>query len=309
MRTGSFRSAAREVYLSQPSVSTHIAKLERELGLTLFERGSDGTRLTEDGERMVPHLRAFTASAAAIRQASAHIQTNSQQSLTVYSYRTGLLNILPNAVRTLHEAFSPMNITLVEATHEQMVAALLQGRCDLALDARLDAGLADPVGIDATVLVDLGPPVLIGRRGHPLLEQDGWIDPSEIGDVPIVVPTSLAPFIQPLLSAPASRDLIVAHDVAGAMALFEAGAVLAIIGIGPRVVRDPDIVRRPIAGSPHMLSMVMTASGAALSPPARALHDYLLSWAEHWQQNMIVDRERGLWSLKNESSNFDPNRD
>ncbi len=50
VETGSFTQAAEKLWLSQPSLSSAIKKLERELGVTLFERGGRRTKLTLAGE-------------------------------------------------------------------------------------------------------------------------------------------------------------------------------------------------------------------------------------------------------------------
>jgi molybdate transport repressor ModE-like protein len=43
---GSFSAAAEELYLSQSAVSQQVATLEREVGMPLLDRTSDGPRLT-----------------------------------------------------------------------------------------------------------------------------------------------------------------------------------------------------------------------------------------------------------------------
>ena len=50
-RHGSFAGAAKELGTSQPAVSRHIASLEKQLGIRLFERSRTGVRLTEEGRR------------------------------------------------------------------------------------------------------------------------------------------------------------------------------------------------------------------------------------------------------------------
>ena len=50
-RHGSFAGAAKELGISQPAVSRHIANLETLLGIRLFERSRNGARLTEEGRR------------------------------------------------------------------------------------------------------------------------------------------------------------------------------------------------------------------------------------------------------------------
>nr|MDQ2693951.1 LysR family transcriptional regulator [Pseudomonadota bacterium] len=50
VQTGSISKAAERMYLSQPSVSLQIQALERELGVTLFERRGPRIQLTPEGQ-------------------------------------------------------------------------------------------------------------------------------------------------------------------------------------------------------------------------------------------------------------------
>ena len=52
---GSITRAAKAMYISQPQLSHIIKQLEKEMGLTLFRRTSQGTRLTLDGQRILTH--------------------------------------------------------------------------------------------------------------------------------------------------------------------------------------------------------------------------------------------------------------
>jgi len=53
----SFRRAANCLGLTQPALSAGIRKLERELGVRLFDRASDGVRLTEYGKVVATRAR------------------------------------------------------------------------------------------------------------------------------------------------------------------------------------------------------------------------------------------------------------
>src|ERR1700681_4350740 len=67
--TGSFTEAAYAIDLTQSAVSYAISGLERELGVTLFERNrKGGVALTEVGQKIMPHVRALLAQAEAIEQ-------------------------------------------------------------------------------------------------------------------------------------------------------------------------------------------------------------------------------------------------
>lgn len=53
----SFSEAARALYLTQPTISSHIRSLEQELGCTLFKRTHKQVLLTPEGTRLYPYLR------------------------------------------------------------------------------------------------------------------------------------------------------------------------------------------------------------------------------------------------------------
>ena len=49
-----FSAAAKELYVSQPTLSKHIISFEKELRLSLFERTGSAMRLTEAGNALLP---------------------------------------------------------------------------------------------------------------------------------------------------------------------------------------------------------------------------------------------------------------
>ena len=56
-RTGSFSEAAKQLFLSQPSLTASIRELERELGITIFRRTNKGATLTPEGEEFLGYAR------------------------------------------------------------------------------------------------------------------------------------------------------------------------------------------------------------------------------------------------------------
>ncbi|MBQ8094080.1 MAG: LysR family transcriptional regulator [Clostridia bacterium] len=55
--TGSFSRAAERLYIAQPSLTGAVKELEKELGLTLFNRSGKGASLTADGAAFLPYAR------------------------------------------------------------------------------------------------------------------------------------------------------------------------------------------------------------------------------------------------------------
>ena len=54
---GSLSKAAKELGTSQPTLSRHMAALEQRLGMTLFDRSTQGLKLTEAGSKLVKAVR------------------------------------------------------------------------------------------------------------------------------------------------------------------------------------------------------------------------------------------------------------
>ena len=52
-RTGSFSEAANNLFTAQSSLSVSIKSLEQELNIKIFERGSNGVYLTDEGAEFV----------------------------------------------------------------------------------------------------------------------------------------------------------------------------------------------------------------------------------------------------------------
>lgn len=57
VETGSISAAAKELYVSQPSLSKAVMELEYELNTTLFIREKTGIRLTDDGSKFMVHAK------------------------------------------------------------------------------------------------------------------------------------------------------------------------------------------------------------------------------------------------------------
>jgi molybdate transport repressor ModE-like protein len=97
----SFSRAARELSLSQPSVSNQVASLEREIGVSLLERRPGGLRLTAEGEILLAHADAIAerfALAGAQLVAAAH---GHRTRLRIGAFPTALAGFVPAAIERL----------------------------------------------------------------------------------------------------------------------------------------------------------------------------------------------------------------
>ncbi len=127
-----FGRAAARIGIKQPPLSQSIRRLERDLGVTLFERGAKGVRLTKAGEAFLPEARAAVA-AAERAAALARSAANVQKPLRVGVISVALWEALPDLLNAAQKANIP--ILLEQKTTNEQLAALASGYLDFGFVA------------------------------------------------------------------------------------------------------------------------------------------------------------------------------
>ncbi len=160
---GSFTQAAASLRINQSGVSTQVRKLERELGVTLFDRTSKHISLTQHGERMLPTLRAAVAAVEDVRG-----QASDLRGLIVGSLRVGTVAGLAwpelfDAVGAMHAAHPGIDLRLEESTSADLLARVRTGQIDVAVAAWSSVA---PEGLESTVILD-DPLLAAVGAGHP----------------------------------------------------------------------------------------------------------------------------------------------
>ena len=158
-----FGRAAEASFVSQPTLSTQIRKLEEELGVALFERAPRKVLLTDVGREIAQRARGVLNEVEQIR-GIAH-RTRDPESGTV---RLGIFPtlgpyLLPHVIPQLRERFPRLELLLVEEKTEVLLRQLREGRIDAAI-------LALPLHDDQLHQEFLfeEPFVLAGPQGHAL---------------------------------------------------------------------------------------------------------------------------------------------
>jgi DNA-binding transcriptional LysR family regulator len=128
----SFSGAARSLALSQPSVSTQVAALEREIGARLLEREPGGLRLTREGGILLVHADAiaerFALADAQLREVTQARRTR----LRIGAFPTALAGFVPEAIALLRLRYPDVKVTLDEGT-DDLPARVRSGELHLAL--------------------------------------------------------------------------------------------------------------------------------------------------------------------------------
>lgn len=132
-RTGSFALAARELGYTASAVSQQIAALERETGLVLFERRPQGVRTTAAAHQVVEFSRPVLAGVEEFDQRVRALAAGRGTRLTLGSFPTASVHLVPDALRTLTDRLPDADVTLREGEPDELLEAVADGDLDVAL--------------------------------------------------------------------------------------------------------------------------------------------------------------------------------
>ncbi len=128
-----FGRAAEASFVSQPTLSTQIRKLEEELGVTLVERTPRKVLLTEVGKRIVARARGVLDEIEQIRHIARREQDPEAGSLRLGIFPTLGPYLLPHVLGTLRERFPRLELLLVEEKTAALVERMREGKLDAAI--------------------------------------------------------------------------------------------------------------------------------------------------------------------------------
>ena len=166
VETGSISTAAHALGVKQPALSKSIRRLEKQLGVKLFERRPRGVTPTDYGETLLHFALAMDSN---YRSALRHIQALSDArsgELVIGAGGTWLEELLPLAVARLVTERPAVRITIVTSSPETLVVRLLNGELDILLAPLRSADIDREELFTETLLT--GNLIVLGRRGHAL---------------------------------------------------------------------------------------------------------------------------------------------
>ncbi len=182
-RVNSISKAARQMHLSQPSVSLQIQALERELGTQLFERRGPHIRLTRDGETLLELARPLIERMDSLAEDfAARRDSYEEGTVSVAAGGSTLQYILPRFVEQFVREHPKIDLRLHNLTGKAGLTLLRAGEVDLAVGPMLDT----PSDIVFHPFVTYEP-VLITSLDHPLAQRKR-ISLKDIARHPLILP-------------------------------------------------------------------------------------------------------------------------
>jgi LysR family transcriptional regulator, low CO2-responsive transcriptional regulator len=128
----SFSKAADELYTSQPNVSRQVAKLESELGLSLFDRVGNRVVLTDAGRIVEDYAQRTFELADGLNRSLNELKGLERGYLRLAAGSISGLYLLPAAIAGFQKRHPGLEVTLHVANSQAALERMQRGEADLA---------------------------------------------------------------------------------------------------------------------------------------------------------------------------------
>ena len=161
-----FSKAANACFVSQPTLSTQVQKLEDELGVTLVERAPRQVMLTPIGEDIAHRARHVLRDIEHLKDAARRSKDPQKGTIKLGIFPTLAPYLLPHVIPEIRQRYPDLRLQLAEEKTEDILNMLDQGR----LDAGLLALPVEEHGMEKEILFE-EPFVTAMPSSHPLTEK------------------------------------------------------------------------------------------------------------------------------------------
>ena len=127
---GSLSAAAKALDMSQPTVGRQVAALEKELGISLFERTNSGLILTESGADLIEQVKTMADAASNLsRLASGHVEAL-EGIICISATEMIAAYILPPIIEKMRQQWPKIEIEIIASSD---TSDLSQREADIAI--------------------------------------------------------------------------------------------------------------------------------------------------------------------------------
>jgi len=162
---GSFSAAARKLGKSQSTVSSAIANLEVDLGLTLFDRSSRKPTLTEHGRVMLGKVREILAASDRLDRSASELGGGLEARLSVVWSDTYQSDHFEDMLIAFEQQFPDLEFECLIAEHCDLVSLVQSGRAQIGV---VGAQSVYPPDIGSATIAEQSEITLFVATGHPL---------------------------------------------------------------------------------------------------------------------------------------------
>ncbi len=257
--------AAERLHVTQPTLSSQVAALERAVGVPLFDRSRRSLALTPAGEVFADGARDLVRRAASLVTAAQRAHRGELGVLRIGFVQSATFAALPALLRTFREAWPSVRVEVTAMTTLQQVAALAEDTVEVGL-------LRPPVHGDLSLRTLSRDPLVVALPGGHRLSRRERVYLADLAEEPFV--------LYGRESGPSVHDTIIgfcrdagfsprivqeAVDVQTIVALVAANLGVSLL-IAPTPQTDSSVVFRPLVEELPPWEMALAWSRGNPSP-------------------------------------------
>lgn len=133
----SFSKAARDLYLTQPTISAHIASLEKELDARLFIRNTKEVSLSEDGTILYSYAKQMIDLEEKIEACFCGEKKSDVRKITIAASTIPAQYILPGILARFIERFPKEQFKVIETDSSKVIELISGGAADVGFSGTI----------------------------------------------------------------------------------------------------------------------------------------------------------------------------
>ena len=170
VEAGTHTGAARELDISQSTVSETLGVLERTLGTALLRRAAKGAVLTASGEALLPYARRMLALANELVIEVAKVSSEAKATLVIAAVESLCTYVLPTRLAPLRHRWPKLRVEVITGACATIRERIAAGKIDVGLVLEVADGIDDESVLTTARLV------VFGAASHPLAGQTATAD-------------------------------------------------------------------------------------------------------------------------------------
>ena len=129
--SGSFSKAAKELFLTHPTISAHISSLEKELNVRLFIRNTKEVSLSDDGKDLYRYAKQITDLEKAIEERFYMDSDDGKHFITIAASTIPAQYLLPKVLMCYRERYPKEQIKIMETDSSEVVTQVVDHMVDV----------------------------------------------------------------------------------------------------------------------------------------------------------------------------------
>ena len=260
----SLTKAAEELGLTQSGVSHILAGLEEELGFPLLRRSRVGTRLTPEGERLMPFIRETVRAQERLDQTAADLRGLAAGTVRVATFTSVAVHWLPGMMQEFQALYPKVDFRLFNGDYHDVDRWLTDGSADVGFVTLPTSLKCECVPLKEDRLLAVLP------KGHPLAAEEIC----RVRDV------AREPFISLLETSDDDARRALEKDDYAIIAMVEQGLGVSIM---PELLLQGHrngIAARPLDPPASRMLALAVPAGDQAGPATRRFAEFVREWVE-----------------------------